>query len=226
MKPSPMLYRNLLAMEAEELVRANPIDGAVLLGGCDKTVPGLLMAAASANLPAIFLPAGPMLRGYWRGQTLASGSDVWKYWAEKRAGTIDDCAWREIEDGIARSFGTCMTMGTASTMATAAEAHRHDAARRRGHSRSRLPPPSSGGRDRPAHRRDGVGRPDAVRGDVHGRFRECCHRGRCGWRFHQRHHPSRRDGTPGGGIARSGSLRCACRAGRRCWATSVPQARI
>jgi dihydroxy-acid dehydratase len=121
MKPSPMLYRNLLAMEAEELVRANPIDGAVLLGGCDKTVPGLLMAAASANLPAIFLPAGPMLRGYWRGQTLASGSDVWKYWAEKGAGTIDDCAWREIEDGIARSFGTCMTMGTASTMATAAE---------------------------------------------------------------------------------------------------------
>ena len=122
MKPSPMLYRNLLAMEVEELLRANPIDGAVLLGGCDKTVPGLLMAAASANLPAIFLPAGPMLRGYWRGQTLASGSDVWKYWAEKRAGTIDDCAWREIEDGIARSFGTCMTMGTASTMASAAEA--------------------------------------------------------------------------------------------------------
>jgi dihydroxy-acid dehydratase len=122
MKPSPMLYRNLLAMDAEELLRANPIDGAVLLGGCDKTVPGLLMAAASANLPAIFLPAGPMLRGYWRGRTLASGSDVWKYWAEKRAGTIDDCAWREIEDGIARSFGTCMTMGTASTMASAAEA--------------------------------------------------------------------------------------------------------
>jgi dihydroxy-acid dehydratase len=122
MKPSPMLYRNLLAMEAEELLRANPVDGAVLLGGCDKSVPALLMAAASANLPAILLPAGPMLRGYWRGQTLASGSDVWRYWAEKRAGTIDDCAWREIEDGIARSFGTCMTMGTASTMATAAEA--------------------------------------------------------------------------------------------------------
>ena len=122
MKPSPMLYRNLLAMEAEEVLRANPIDGAVLLGGCDKTVPALLMAAASANLPAILLPAGPMLRGYWRGQTLASGSDVWRYWAEKRAGTIDDCAWREIEDGIARSYGTCMTMGTASTMAAAAEA--------------------------------------------------------------------------------------------------------
>jgi dihydroxy-acid dehydratase len=122
MKPSPMLYRNLLAMEAEELLRANPIDGVVLLGGCDKTVPALLMAAASANLPAVLLPAGPMLRGYWRGETLASGSDVWKYWAELRAGTIDDCAWREIEDGIARSFGTCMTMGTASTMACAAEA--------------------------------------------------------------------------------------------------------
>ena len=122
MKPSPMLYRNLLAMEAEEVLRANPVDGAVLLGGCDKTVPALLMAAATANLPAILLPAGPMLRGYWRGQTLASGSDVWKYWAERRAGTIDDCAVREIEDGIARSFGTCMTMGTASTMAAAAEA--------------------------------------------------------------------------------------------------------
>jgi dihydroxy-acid dehydratase len=94
----------------------------VLLGGCDKTVPGLLMGAISMNVPAIFLPAGPMLRGNWCGQTLASGTDVWKYWNEKRAGTIDDRAWGEIEDGIARSFGTCMTMGTASTMASVTEA--------------------------------------------------------------------------------------------------------
>jgi len=94
----------------------------VLLGGCDKTVPGLIMGATSANLPAIFVSAGPMLRGNWRGEVLGSGSDVWKYWAEKRAGNLDDCAWKEIEDGIARSFGTCMTMGTASTMAAAAEA--------------------------------------------------------------------------------------------------------
>ncbi|HUG53851.1 MAG TPA: L-arabinonate dehydratase [Vicinamibacteria bacterium] len=122
MKPTTMLYRNLLAMETEEIIRANPVDGVVLLGGCDKTVPALLMGAISANLPAIFVSAGPMLRGNWRGQVLGSGSDVWKYWAEKRAGTIDDCAWREMEDGIARSFGTCMTMGTASTMAAAAEA--------------------------------------------------------------------------------------------------------
>jgi dihydroxy-acid dehydratase len=122
MKPSTMLYRNLLAMEVEELLRSNPIDGVVLLGGCDKTVPGLLMGAISMNVPAIFLPAGPMLRGNWCGQPLASGTDVWKYWNEKRAGTIDDRAWGEIEDGIARSFGTCMTMGTASTMACVTEA--------------------------------------------------------------------------------------------------------
>jgi dihydroxy-acid dehydratase len=122
MKPSTMLYRNLLAMEAEEALRAYPADGAVLLGGCDKTVPALLMGATSANLPSIFVPAGPMLRGNWRGQILGSGSDLWKYWAERRAGTLDECSWREMEDGIARSFGTCMTMGTASTMATAAEA--------------------------------------------------------------------------------------------------------
>ena len=104
MKPTTMLYRNLLAMDTEELLRANPIDGAVLLGGCDKTTPALLMGAISMNLPAIFVPAGPMLRGNWRGNTLGSGSDVWKYWAEKRAGNLDDEAWSEIEDGIARSL--------------------------------------------------------------------------------------------------------------------------
>jgi dihydroxy-acid dehydratase len=122
MKPTTMLYRNLLAMETEEILRANPVDGAVLMGGCDKTVPGLVMGATSMNLPAIFLPAGPMLRGNWRDQVLGSGSDVWKYWAERRAGTFDECSWRELEDGIARSYGTCMTMGTASTMAAAVEA--------------------------------------------------------------------------------------------------------
>jgi dihydroxy-acid dehydratase len=121
MKPSTMMYRNLLAMESEELLRANPIDGVVLMGGCDKTVPALVMGALSMNLPAIFVPAGPMLRGHWHGKELGSGSDVWKYWAELRAGTIDEEDWRGIEDGIARSAGTCMTMGTASTMAALTE---------------------------------------------------------------------------------------------------------
>ena len=121
-KPTSMLYRNFLAMEVEEQIRCNPVDGVVLMGGCDKTVPGLLMGAASANLPAIFMPAGPMLRGHWREHSLGSGSDVWKFWAEKRAGNLSEESWREIEDGIARSAGTCMTMGTASTMAAAAEA--------------------------------------------------------------------------------------------------------
>jgi dihydroxy-acid dehydratase len=122
MKPTTMLYRNLVAMDAEEALRSYPVDGVVLMGGCDKTVPALVMGATSANLPALFVPAGPMLRGNWRGQFLGSGSDVWKYWSERRAGTIDECSWREMEDGIARSFGTCMTMGTASTMTSAVEA--------------------------------------------------------------------------------------------------------
>jgi dihydroxy-acid dehydratase len=121
-KPTTMLYRNLLAMETEELLRSYPADGAVLMGGCDKTTPALLMGAISMNLPAIFLPAGPMLRGDWKGQFLGSGSDVWKYWAEKRAGNLTEQAWEEIENGIARSYGHCMTMGTASTMTSATEA--------------------------------------------------------------------------------------------------------
>ncbi len=121
MKPSPMMYRNLLAMEVEELLRSQPVDGTVLMGGCDKTTPGLLMGAISMNLPAVYLPAGPMLRGNWNGQVLGSGSDMWKYWDEKRAGHISDCEWSEMEAGIARSAGHCMTMGTASTMTAIAE---------------------------------------------------------------------------------------------------------
>ena len=120
-KPSTMLYRNFLAMETEELLRSYPVDGAVLMGGCDKTTPALLMGAITMDLPALFVPAGPMLRGNWRGNALGSGSDVWKYWDEKRAGTIGDLEWEEIEDGIARSPGHCMTMGTASTMTAVAE---------------------------------------------------------------------------------------------------------
>ncbi|MCB1461309.1 MAG: dihydroxy-acid dehydratase, partial [Nitratireductor sp.] len=121
-KPTTMLYRNMLAMEAEEQLRSHPVDGAVLMGGCDKTTPGLVMGAVSAGLPMIYLPAGPMLRGNWRGRTLGSGSDAWKYWDERRAGNLPESQWHEMEKGIARSYGHCMTMGTASTMTAIAEA--------------------------------------------------------------------------------------------------------
>ena len=120
-KPTTMLYRNLLAMETEELLRSYPADGCVLMGGCDKTTPALIMGALAMNLPAIFMPAGPMLRGDYQGRFLGSGSDTWKYWAELRAGNITEDDWREVEDGIARSPGHCMTMGTGSTMTSAAE---------------------------------------------------------------------------------------------------------
>lgn len=121
-KPSPLLYRNLLAMEVEELLRSHPIDGAVLMGGCDKTTPGLVMGATSMGLPTIFMPAGPMLRGSYNGKTLGSGSDMFKHWAEVRAGTLPMEEWEGVLSGIARSPGHCMTMGTASTMTSAAEA--------------------------------------------------------------------------------------------------------
>ncbi|MDH5535074.1 MAG: L-arabinonate dehydratase [Betaproteobacteria bacterium] len=120
-KPSTMLYRNMLAMECEELLRGYPADGAVLLGGCDKTTPALIMGATSMGLPFIYVPAGPMLRGNWHGEPLGSGSDSWKYWAELRAGNISEREWGEVEEGIARSYGHCMTMGTASTMTSVAE---------------------------------------------------------------------------------------------------------
>jgi dihydroxy-acid dehydratase len=121
-KPTTMLYRNLLAMECEELLRSYPADGCVLMGGCDKTTPALVMGAISMNLPAIFMPAGPMLRGDYQGTYLGSGSDTWKYWDELRAGNITEQDWQDVEGGIARSPGHCMTMGTASTMTSATEA--------------------------------------------------------------------------------------------------------
>ena len=120
-RPTTMLYRNMLAMETEELIRSHPIDGVVLMGGCDKTTPGLIMGALSAGVPMIYLPAGPMLNGNWNGQKLGSGADAWKYWDDRRAGKITDIQWLEVEGGIARSHGTCMTMGTAATMMGIAE---------------------------------------------------------------------------------------------------------
>lgn len=121
-KPTSMLYRNMIAMETEETIRSHPLDGVVLMGGCDKSTPGLTMGAISAGLPFIFLPAGPMLRGNYAGRTLGSGSDAWKFWDERRAGKITTEEWAGVEGGIARSYGHCMTMGTASTMTAIAEA--------------------------------------------------------------------------------------------------------
>ncbi|MDO1582778.1 L-arabinonate dehydratase [Rhizobium oryzicola] len=121
-KPTSMLYRNMLAMETEEMIRSHPLDGVVLMGGCDKTTPGLVMGAISAGVPMIYLPAGPMIRGNYAGKILGSGSDAWKYWDERRAGNLSEAEWIGIQGGIARSAGTCMTMGTASTMTAIADA--------------------------------------------------------------------------------------------------------
>lgn len=121
-KPSTMLYRNLLSMETEELLRSYPVDGAVLLGGCDKTTPALLMGAISMDLPAIFVPAGPMLCANWRGEVLGSIADAEGYLADRKAGELGDCEWRSLEENIARSPGHCATMATASTMTSAVEA--------------------------------------------------------------------------------------------------------
>ncbi|MEO4002178.1 L-arabinonate dehydratase [Mesorhizobium sp. CAU 1732] len=121
-KPTSMLYRNLLAMETEEMIRSHPFDGVVLMGGCDKTTPGLVMGALTAGVPMIYLPAGPMLRGNYAGKILGSGSDVFKYWDERRAGRLSEADWLGLQGGIARSAGTCMTMGTASTMTAITEA--------------------------------------------------------------------------------------------------------
>jgi dihydroxy-acid dehydratase len=122
MRPTAMFYRNLLAMEAEELMRANPLDGVVLLSGCDKTTPGLLMAAASVDLPAIMVTGGPMLNGKFRGEDVGSGTHVWKFEAEVMAGRMTQQECLAAEGCMARSNGHCMTMGTASTMACLAEA--------------------------------------------------------------------------------------------------------
>ena len=121
-KPTTMLYRNMLAMETEELLRSHPVDGAVLMGGCDKTTPGLVMGAISMGIPFIYVTAGPMLRGNYKGKVLGSGTDGFKFWDERRAGRLTKEEWVGVEGGIARSYGHCMTMGTASTMTAIAEA--------------------------------------------------------------------------------------------------------
>lgn len=121
-KPTTMLFRNLLAIETEELLTAHPIDAAVLLGGCDKTTPGLIMGALSTNLPAIFVPAGPMLSGNFKGVPVGAGTHTRKYWDERQAGRVSDADWASLEQAMTRSPGTCQTMGTASTMTLMTEA--------------------------------------------------------------------------------------------------------
>ncbi|MFR9701501.1 L-arabinonate dehydratase [Aeromonas sanarellii] len=121
-KPTTMLYRNFLAMEAEELLRQHPIDGAVLLGGCDKSTPALLMGAISMDLPVIFCPAGPMSSGKWRGHVTGAGTHTKKFWDQLRLGAITQHDWIELEGAMTRSIGTCNTMGTASTMTSIADA--------------------------------------------------------------------------------------------------------
>ncbi len=122
MKPTTMLFRNLMAMDVEECIRAYPLDAVVLLSGCDKTTPAMLMGAASADVPAIMVTGGPMLRGVWRQEELGSGTDLWRLWAERRAGRLSDEELCEAESCMSRSAGHCMVMGTASTMASMVEA--------------------------------------------------------------------------------------------------------
>ena len=122
LKPTSMLYRNMGALEVEETLRSHPVDGAVLMGGCDKSIPALTMGAVSMGLPFVVMPAGAMLRGNYAGRKLGSGTDVWKYWDERRAGAIGEEEWAGVQGGIARSYGTCMTMGTAATMMSIADA--------------------------------------------------------------------------------------------------------
>src|ERR1700737_4251935 len=122
MKPTTMLFRNLMAIDIEECIRAYPLDAVVLLSGCDKTTPAMLMGAASADVPAIMVTGGPMLRGVWRQEELGSGTDLWRLWAERRAGRLTDEELCEAESCMSRSAGHCMVMGTASTMASIAEA--------------------------------------------------------------------------------------------------------
>lgn len=122
MKPTTMLFRNLMAMDVEECIRAYPMDSVVLLSGCDKTTPAMLMGAISADIPSVMLTGGPMLRGEWRGEQLGSGTDAWRLWAERRAGNLTDEELSEAESCMHRSTGHCMVMGTASTMASVVEA--------------------------------------------------------------------------------------------------------
>ena len=220
-KPTTMLYRNLLAMETEELLRSYPIDGAVLMGGCDKTTPGLLMGASSMDLPSIFVPAGPMLRGHWGGTTLGSGSDTWKYWADLRAGAITEEDWQEIENGIARSPGHCMTMGTASTMTSAVEALGVTLPGCGVDPGRRLPARRDGRAQRAADRRDGVGGRQAL-GRADPARRSATRSSRCWRSAARRTRSSTSSPWPGAfGSSYRWPTSRSSPGSRRCWPTSA-----
>ena len=216
MKPSTMLYRNLLAMETEELLRSYPFDGAVLLGGCDKTTPALVMGAVSAGLPFIFVPAGPMLRARWRGATLGSGS--------RRLEVLGRAARREhharptgtrSRSGSPARPGHCMTMGTASTMTSAVEAlglvaagRRLDPRRRSAITRGWRSPRAAGSSSLPASPLS----PGVLRERDQGRAGA--------GRLHQRGHPPDRDGRPSRNRAVTSTASTSSPARFRCWPTS------
>ncbi len=193
-KPTTMMYRNFLAMETEELLRSYPVDGCVLMGGCDKTTPALIMGATSMNLPAIYLPAGPMLNSHWRDQTLGSGSDTWKYWDELRAGRITRARMaghRGHHRALARHLHDHGHRGD------------HDVARRgaRLHPARLLVDPGAGFEPRAhghahrqAHRRDGVGGLQAARFPLQGLLRQRHHHADGDGRLDQRRRPPRGDG--------------------------------
>ena len=173
MRPTAMLFRNLASMDVEESIRANPFDGVVLLAGCDKTTPALVMGAASCDLPALVVSGGPMLNGRWRGQTVGSGTHVWKFGEMLKTGemTMDDLL--DAEASMSRSAGHCMTMGTASTMASMVEALGLGVADERGDPGCRLTPLCVGPCGGPAHRRDGQRGSQDVQDPHQGGVREC-----------------------------------------------------
>ena len=173
MRPTAMLFRNLAAMDVEEAIRAHPLDGVVLLMGCDKTTPALLMGAASADLPTIGVSGGPQLRGVYRGQYIGSGTNIISMSEQLRAGEVTLQEFHEAEGGMNRSAGHCMTMGTGSTMASMVEALGVGPARERGDSRKRraAQPPRPHGRA--AHRRDGARGSRALEDPDASGLREC-----------------------------------------------------
>ena len=205
LNPTSLKFRNLMSIDTEEMVRAQPMDAVVLMGGCDKTVPAQLMGAVSAGRPAVMLVGGPMMTGRHRGERLGACTDCRRFWAQYRAGKIDDKEISEIEGKLATTAGTCAVMGTASTMACLRRSARHDPARHRRHPGRACRPPARGG----SHRR--IGRA-ADRLEAHARQnhqseidRECAARAARDRRLHQCDHPSDGDCRPRrrSGIARA-----------------------